>query len=202
MSALLFHQGRINIPNLLTLMRILLIPLLVAAFYLPYHWSHIAAGVLFALAAITDWFDGYLARRLGQMTPFGAFLDPVADKLIVVVALVLLVESYTNIWITLAASIIIAREVAVSALREWMAELGKRASIAVSYLGKIKTCLQMLAITGLLALRPDMTQSLTLMMCTVLMVSAVLTLWSMIIYLKIAWPLFKLDLHQSPSAHD
>lgn len=188
MSPLFTHQGHINVPNLLTLIRISLIPFLVIAFYLPYAWSHFAAGFLFALASITDWLDGYLARRLGQATPFGAFLDPVADKLMVVVALVLLVESHVNPLLTLAACIIVAREVAVSALREWMAELGKRTSVAVSYLGKIKTLLQMIAITGLLALPSDMSNPLTLLGYILLFVSACLTLWSMIIYLKIAWP--------------
>lgn len=188
MSPLLTAEGRVNIPNLLTLTRILFIPCLVVVFYLPYSWSHLAAGFLFALASITDWFDGYLARRLGQMTPFGAFLDPVADKLMVVVALVLLVESHATPWLTLAACIIVAREVAVSALREWMAELGKRTSIAVSYLGKIKTVLQMVAITGLLAVPSDMNNPLTLFGYVLLFGSASLTLWSMIIYLKIAWP--------------
>ena len=115
-----------NIPNLLTVLRVLLIPVFILLFYLPFDWSYWAASGIFALAAVTDWFDGYLARRLEQSTPFGAFLDPVADKLMVAVALVLLVEEHANIWLTLPAAIIIGREIVVSALREWMAELGER----------------------------------------------------------------------------
>lgn len=115
-----------NIPNLLTVLRVLLIPVFILLFYLPFSWSYWAASAVFALAAVTDWFDGYLARRLEQSTPFGAFLDPVADKLMVAVALVLLVEEHSNLWLTLPAAIIIGREIVVSALREWMAELGAR----------------------------------------------------------------------------
>ena len=144
----------INIPNALTMLRILLIPVLVIVFYVPFrHHLLVAAGV-FALAAVTDWFDGYLARRLGQMTAFGAFLDPVADKLMVVTALVLLVERHDTLLFTLAACVIIGREIVVSALREWMAELGQRTSVAVSYIGKVKTAFQMVAITALLAIDP------------------------------------------------
>lgn len=113
-----------------------------------------AAALVFALAAITDWFDGYLARKLDQTSPFGAFLDPVADKLMVATALVLLVDTYSNFWITVPAIIIIGREIVISALREWMAELGKRANIAVSYVGKLKTALQMLSIFIMLAAVP------------------------------------------------
>lgn len=120
-----------NIPNLLTLLRVLLIPIFILLFYLPTSWSYLTASAVFALAAATDWLDGYLARRLGQSTPFGAFLDPVADKLMVAVALVLLVEEHANLWLTLPAVIIIGREIVVSALREWMAELGEGAGRGV-----------------------------------------------------------------------
>jgi CDP-diacylglycerol--glycerol-3-phosphate 3-phosphatidyltransferase len=154
----------ITIPNALTMMRILLVPVLVVAFYLPFRNHFPLAAVIFALAAITDWFDGYLARRLGQMTAFGAFLDPVADKLMVAVALVLLVERHDTVLFTLAACVIVGREIVVSALREWMAELGQRTSVAVSYVGKVKTVFQMVAITGL---------------------------WSMTVYLKAAWVVIK-----------
>ena len=177
----------INIPNALTLMRILLIPVLVIVFYLPFqgHWL-VAAGI-FTLAAVTDWFDGYLARRLGQMTAFGAFLDPVADKLMVTVALVLLVERHDTILFTLAATVIIGREIVVSALREWMAELGQRTSVAVSYVGKVKTALQMIAVIGLLAVNPARDAGWMLGLCYVLLYSAaVLTLWSMTAYLRAA----------------
>lgn len=114
-----------NIPNLLTVLRVLLIPIFILLFYVPYHWSYMAASSVFAVAAATDWLDGYLARRLQQSTPFGAFLDPVADKLMVAVALVLLVQTHANFWLTLPAAVIIGREIVVSALREWMAEPGR-----------------------------------------------------------------------------
>lgn len=176
-----------NIPNLLTLFRIIMIPVCVGIYYLPYGWAYMAAAVIFTAAAVTDWFDGYLARRLGQMTPFGAFLDPVADKLIVAAALVVLVETHVNIWMTLPAIVIIGREIVISALREWMAELGKRASVAVNMLGKVKTTLQMIAIVLLLSQDPTAHTSLSTLGLIALQVSAVLTLWSMIVYLRAAW---------------
>ncbi len=176
-----------NIPNLLTVLRVLLIPVFIALFYLPFSWSYWAASGVFALASATDWLDGYLARRLGQSTPFGAFLDPVADKLMVAVALVLLVAEHASLWLTLPAMIIIGREIVVSALREWMAELGARAQVAVSQLGKWKTAAQMAALIILLANPPrlDLWVSLGL---ALLLIAAVLTLWSMIQYLRAAWP--------------
>jgi CDP-diacylglycerol--glycerol-3-phosphate 3-phosphatidyltransferase len=179
----------INIPNALTMLRILLIPVLVVVYYTPFnHHLWVAAGI-FALAAVTDWFDGYLARRLGQMTAFGAFLDPVADKLMVVIALVLLVERYDSVLFTMAACVIIGREIVISALREWMAELGERTSVAVSYVGKVKTAFQMVAITGLLAIDPVTDEGWLLALCyIVLYAAAILTLWSMFIYLRAAWP--------------
>jgi CDP-diacylglycerol--glycerol-3-phosphate 3-phosphatidyltransferase len=118
-----------NIPNFLTLLRVLLIPIFILLFYLPFSWSYWAASAVFALAAVTDWLDGYLARRWRQSTPFGAFLDPVADKLMVTTALVLLTAEHANLWLTVPASIIIGREIVVSALREWMAELGARGQV-------------------------------------------------------------------------
>lgn len=182
----------INIPNALTILRILLIPVLVVVFYLPFHNHLIVAAVIFALGAVTDWIDGYLARRLGQMTPFGAFLDPVADKLMVAVTLVLLVERHDTVLFTLAACVIIGREIVISALREWMAELGQRTSVAVSYIGKVKTAAQMIAITGLLAIDPARDESWLLGLCyLVLYTAAVLTLWSMFVYLKAAWVVIK-----------
>ncbi|MBB3329252.1 CDP-diacylglycerol--glycerol-3-phosphate 3-phosphatidyltransferase [Halomonas campaniensis] len=175
-----------NIPNLLTLARIAFIPLLVVLFYLPFAWSMPLAAALFALASITDWLDGYLARRWNQATPFGAFLDPVADKLMVAVALALLIERYEAIWLTLPALVIIGREIVISALREWMAEMGKRGKVAVSWIGKVKTTLQMVAIFLLLAFAPG-TPIAALAVAT-LYVAAVLTLWSMFLYLRAAWP--------------
>ena len=182
----------INIPNTLTLMRIGLIPVLVLVFYLPFENHLMVAAAIFALAAVTDWLDGYLARRLGQTTAFGAFLDPVADKLMVAVALVLLVERHDRQLFTLAACVIIGREIVISALREWMAELGERTSLAVSYVGKVKTAFQMVAITDLLAIDPATNEGWLLALCyVVLYIAAVLTLWSMFIYLKAAWLVMK-----------
>ncbi|WAH56711.1 CDP-diacylglycerol--glycerol-3-phosphate 3-phosphatidyltransferase [Pseudomonas silvicola] len=176
-----------NIPNLLTVLRVLLIPFFILLFYLPYTWSYAAASTVFAIAAATDWLDGYLARRLEQSTPFGAFLDPVADKLMVAVALVLLVQEHHNVWLTLPAAVIIGREIVVSALREWMAEIGARAHVAVSSMGKWKTAAQMLALVILLA-NPAQIDFWVLLGYTLLMVAAGLTLWSMAHYLRAAWP--------------
>ncbi|OJA04979.1 CDP-diacylglycerol--glycerol-3-phosphate 3-phosphatidyltransferase [Halomonas sp. QHL1] len=175
-----------NIPNILTLARIAFIPLLVVLFYLPFSWSMPVAAGLFGLASITDWLDGYLARRWNQSTPFGAFLDPVADKLMVVVALALLIERYDTLVLTLPALVIIGREIVISALREWMAEMGKRGMVAVSWVGKLKTTLQMVSLLILLALPP--THEFALLGVVVLYTAALLTLWSMIQYLKAAWP--------------
>ena len=178
----------LNLPNVLTLLRIALIPVFVLLFYLPLRWSHLACALVFALAAATDWLDGYLARRLHQTSAFGAFLDPVADKLMVAVALVLLVQTNPTIWFTVPAAIIVGREIAISALREWMAELGKRATVAVSVVGKFKTTAQMLALLLLLyadPIGPFPTHAVGL---TLLIVAAALTLWSMTVYLLAAWP--------------
>ncbi|MCV6613127.1 MAG: CDP-diacylglycerol--glycerol-3-phosphate 3-phosphatidyltransferase [Amphritea sp.] len=175
-----------KIPNILTLMRIVLIPIFVVVYYLPYAWAPMAAAGVFFLAGVTDWLDGYLARKLEQTSPFGAFLDPVADKLMVATALVLLVDTFSTFWITVPAGIIIGREIVISALREWMAELGKRANIAVSQIGKAKTALQMLAIFLMLGAIPYGTVSWVGIVS--LYLASVLTLWSMYVYLKAAWP--------------
>ncbi|MGM0825742.1 MAG: CDP-diacylglycerol--glycerol-3-phosphate 3-phosphatidyltransferase [Pseudomonadota bacterium] len=175
-----------NIPNILTLARIAFIPLLVVLFYLPFSWSMPLAAGLFGLASITDWLDGYLARRWDQSTPFGAFLDPVADKLMVVVALALLIERFDTLVLTLPALVIIGREIVISALREWMAEMGKRGMVAVSWIGKLKTTLQMVALLVLLAFSPE--HPLAQLGVVILYAAAILTLWSMIQYLKSAWP--------------
>lgn len=181
-----------NIPNALTLFRIVLIPVFVLIFYWPFKGSYIVSATIFGLAAVTDWLDGYFARKLDQSTPFGAFLDPVADKLMVAMALVLLVERFGIWWFSLPAVVIIGREIVVSALREWMAELGKRTSIAVSYVGKIKTTFQMVAILVLLA-APERSGIMLQLGVLLLYLSAILTLWSMIIYLRAAWPSFELN---------
>ena len=175
-----------NIPNILTLLRVALIPIFILLFYMPFHWSYLAAALVCTMASVTDWLDGYLARKLQQSTPFGAFLDPVADKLMVVIALVLLVQHHANFWVTAPAAIIIGRELVISALREWMAEMGARAHVAVSKLGKYKTALQMVALVVLLANPPELTLWV-IVGYILLAMSAVLTLWSMMIYLKAAW---------------
>lgn len=185
-----------NIPNLLTLLRVLLIPVFILLFYLPFEWSYLAASGVFAVASLTDWLDGYLARRWEQSTPFGAFLDPVADKLMVAVALVLLVEEHASFLLTLPAAIIIGREIVVSALREWMAEVGARAQVAVSNLGKWKTAAQMAALVILLANPPELTPFVVLGYL-LLIVAAVLTLWSMVHYLLAAWPHLNVDVEKN-----
>lgn len=141
----------LTIPNLLTFLRLLLIPIFVVVYFLEWKWAHQFAAILFWFAAITDWFDGYLARKLQQATPFGAFLDPVADKLIVAAALLLITHHYNAIWVTIPAIILLMREIYVSALREWMAIRGYSAQVKVSIWGKAKTMAQMLAIIGLLS---------------------------------------------------
>ncbi len=177
-----------TIPNLLTALRIALIPAVVLLFYLPYDWADMACGLMFGLAGITDSFDGYLARRLGQVSPLGEFLDPVADKLMVATALVLIVSRDPAWYVTLMAAVIIGREIAISALREWMAEIGARTKVAVSALGKFKTILQIVGLSMLL-FRQDL---LFLPMYDIGLaltgLAAALTLWSMAAYLKLAWP--------------
>jgi len=184
-----------NAPNLLTLLRIFLIPVFIAAYYLPFRWAPLLATTLFVLAALTDWLDGYLARRLNQASPFGAFLDPVADKLMVASALVLLTADprvhsmvLDNRLFTIVVLIIVGREITVSALREWMAELGERARVAVSFLGKFKTIGQMVAIPFLLYREPLFGLPVFRVGELLLYLAAGLTLWSMVIYLRAAWP--------------
>ena len=177
-----------NIPTFLTFIRIGLIPIFVLAYYLPVTWANIATTGVFVLAGVTDWFDGYLARRLNQTSAFGAFLDPVADKLMVAVALILLMQTHPNAWMAVPAAIIIGREIAVSALREWMAELGKRAHVAVSFLGKYKTAAQILALILLLYHQPLLGLPTYRMGLVLLYLAVLLTLWSMFVYLKAAWP--------------
>jgi CDP-diacylglycerol--glycerol-3-phosphate 3-phosphatidyltransferase/cardiolipin synthase len=182
----------LNIPNLLTWFRILLIPLVVAVFYLPDSWlqqqeKNLAATIIFAVAAITDWLDGYLARVLNQTSAFGAFLDPVADKLMVAAALTVLVQlGRVDAFV---AFVIIGREITISALREWMAKIGRSKSVAVSLIGKIKTIAQMVAILLLLYHAPIMGMVDSFEIGTLLIyVAAVLTVWSMFYYLRLALP--------------
>ena len=178
-----------TIPNILTLLRIILIPVLVVVFYMPGQWSYQLSAAIFGLAAVTDWLDGYLARRWEQTSAFGAFLDPVADKLMVAVALVLLVQDNPSPLFAVPAAIIIGREIVISALREWMAEIGARTKVAVSIVGKVKTTLQMVSIVLLLykvPLGPLPTHTTGVIL---LYIAAILTLWSMFVYLKAAWPI-------------
>ncbi len=181
----------INLPNLLTWLRILSIPLLIGVFYCPADWfddqqRNLLATVLFVAAALTDWLDGYLARKLNQMSAFGAFLDPVADKLMVAAALILLVE--VERLGAVVAIIIIGREIAISALREWMASLGKGKSVAVSMIGKVKTAFQMAAIPMLLYHDSLGTLPIADIGYWLIHIAAALTLISMFYYLKLAAP--------------
>ena len=175
-----------NTPNLLTLLRIILIPVYVGVFYIPSPWAHFTCALVFSVAALTDWLDGYLARRWEQTSSLGAFLDPVADKLMVAVALVLLVQADPRAVLALPAAVIIGREITVSALREWMAELGARARVAVSKVGKLKTTAQMVAI--ILLILADVDSSIYDLGMVLLYVAAALTIWSMMLYLRAAWP--------------
>lgn len=174
-----------NLPNILTFSRIAMIPLFLLVFFMPFQWAYMGSAIIFAVAAVTDWLDGYLARRWDQSTPLGAFLDPVADKLMVAGALAVLIHDYSSLFLTIPGIVIIGREIVISALREWMAEMGKRASVAVSLIGKIKTGFQMVAIVMLLAYPPG--EPVALAGLVMLVVAAALTLWSMCVYLNAAW---------------
>lgn len=176
----------VNLPNTLTLTRIVLIPVFILVYYLPWNWAHGAAAVIFFVASFTDWLDGYLARKLQQLSPFGAFLDPVADKLLVASSLLILAAEHTIHWITLPAIVIVGREIVISGLREWMAELGRRASVAVNFVGKIKTAAQMTALCLLIAYRPGL-EYFQVLGVILLYLAAILTIWSMVIYFLIAW---------------
>ncbi|ARP94832.1 CDP-diacylglycerol--glycerol-3-phosphate 3-phosphatidyltransferase [Bordetella genomosp. 13] len=180
-----------NIPIILTWLRIAMIPLVVGLFYIPDSWMSVPmrdtlAACAFILAALTDWFDGWLARRWNQTSAFGAFLDPVADKLMVCAALLVLLD--LNRVDAFIALIIIGREITISALREWMAKIGASASVAVHRLGKFKTAAQMIAIPCLLYGRPLANVDLLWVGFWLIVVAAVLTVWSMLYYLQRAWP--------------
>src|SRR6185295_8069987 len=179
---------RFNLPNALTWFRILAIPLVVLVFYWPAPWARPAAGLLFGFAGITDYLDGYLARRLKQTSNFGAFLDPVADKLIVTTALVLLVAADPRQVLTIAAAIIVGREITVSALREWMSQIGARAHVAVSWFDKWKTAAQIVGIGLMLYREPVFGQPVYTYGEWLLYAAVALTLWSMIDYLRAAGP--------------
>ena len=175
-----------NLPTNLTLLRIALIPLLAVVFYLPWQYSNITCTLIFLLAGFTDWLDGYLARKMQLETPFGAFLDPVADKLMVTIVLVFIVQQQASPYLAIPAAIIIGRELTIASLREWMAEIGQRTKVKVSKLGKWKTSAQMLAI-GFLLYREDIWGiPINHIGYGLLYIAAVLTLWSMTHYLRAA----------------
>jgi CDP-diacylglycerol---glycerol-3-phosphate 3-phosphatidyltransferase len=192
---------KLTVPTMLTLLRMMLIPVLVLVFYLPFNWTNFAAAFVFILASVTDWLDGWIARAYNQSSAFGAFLDPVADKLMVAVALLLIVQKHPTPWMALWAAVIIGREIAVSALREWMAELGQRAKVKVATIGKIKTIVQMVALTFLLYFEPlqftlaGRTWSVPVFIIGdwMLAAAALLTLWSGLAYLHAAWPALRED---------
>jgi CDP-diacylglycerol--glycerol-3-phosphate 3-phosphatidyltransferase len=181
-------RSHFNLPNTLTWLRILMIPGVVILYYLPFWWAHPAAGVGFALAGITDTLDGYFARKLGLTSRLGAFLDPVADKLIVAAALVLIVSADSRWFVVIMAIVIIGREIAVSALREWMAEIGARGRIKVSQLAKYKTIMQITGLSMMLFHHRLLGIAIYELGVVLTAIAAVLTLWSMILYLRLAWP--------------
>lgn len=177
-----------NIPLFLTFLRLSAIPVFGIVYFLPFRWAHPAAAIIFLIAAFTDWLDGYLARSLSQITDFGAFLDPVADKLLVAVALIFVVGEHYVPYLSIPAAVIVGREIAISALREWMAEIGKRTSVAVSFVAKVKTTMQLLALILLLWYSQGSHVSILWFGVALLCLAALLTLWTMIVYLKVAWP--------------
>ncbi|MBN4069066.1 CDP-diacylglycerol--glycerol-3-phosphate 3-phosphatidyltransferase [Beggiatoa alba] len=191
-----------TLPTQLTLLRIFLIPIFVVVFYLPYDWSPVASALIFGFAAATDWLDGFLARKLNQASALGAFLDPVADKLMVAVALVLLTQKQPTLYFAIPAAVIICREIAVSALREWMAELGESASVAVSMMGKVKTTAQMIAIFLLLYAQPIAGIDSFYVGYVLFYVAAILTLWSMVLYINAAWPTLMRHKGVAPNNND
>ena len=185
-----------NIATFVTILRVLAIPVFIAIYYSSIPSSNLIAAVIFILASLTDWLDGYLARKLNQCSDFGAFLDPVADKLLVTATLVMLAANYTSPWFVAPAAIMVAREVLISALREWMSSTNQRDIVAVGYIGKLKTTAQMLAIIVLLAATPENFNWLLITGYVLIYISVILTLWSMFSYLKSAWPVIYEDLKQ------
>lgn len=180
---------KFNIPNILTLFRIALIPVLVIVFYWPeFENQHVVLASIFFVGGVTDWFDGYLARVLNQQSDFGAFLDPVADKLSVSIALVLIVSAHPGAFVAIPAAVIIGREITISALREWMASIGDNTKVKVSIIGKFKTAGQLWAIGFMLYEQPIGWFSPLQFGYLLLYISAALTLWSMVTYLIAAWP--------------
>jgi CDP-diacylglycerol--glycerol-3-phosphate 3-phosphatidyltransferase len=188
---------RINLPTWLTLFRVLLLPVMVVVFYLPFRWSNLGAAAVFVIAGFTDWLDGYLARRMNLTSAFGAFLDPVADKLMVAVTLFLLVQSHPGGWqgvlLAVTASVIVGREISVSALREWMAQIGARSKVKVAFLGKLKTLAQMVALVVLLVQHDTESLASYNVGEALLVLAGILTIWSGLDYLRAAWPSLRGD---------
>lgn len=188
---------QLTLPTILTLFRIALLPVIVIVFYLPEYyapaksWSNLAAAGIFIAAAITDWLDGWIARRYNMSSAFGAFLDPVADKLMVAVALFLIVQQNPTSVMAVASAIIVGREISISALREWMAELGQRAKVGVAWIGKFKTAMQIIAIVVCLHQRDLPELRLYRIGEGLLIVAAVLTIWSGFLYVRAAWPIMR-----------
>lgn len=177
-----------NLENTVAIHRIAFIPILVIVFYLPFEWRYLASACIFALASVTDWFDGSIARKLKKTSPFGAFLDPLADKLLVATALILLVEAHDNAILAIPALMIISTEIVVSALREWMVQFSEQRSVAASFMAKVKTGFQVVAIVVLLAIGPLADDFLIVIGLVLLYAAVVLTLWSMYLNVKLAWP--------------
>ena len=187
----------LTLPTILTLFRIGLLPVIIVVFYLPEFfpatrsWSNLAAAGIFIAAAITDWLDGWIARRYNMSSAFGAFLDPVADKLMVAVALFLIVQQNPSMMMAVASAVIVGREISISALREWMAELGQRAAVSVAWIGKLKTLMQIVAIVVCLHQRDFPELRLYRIGESLLIIAAVLTIWSAFIYVRAAWPIMR-----------
>jgi len=187
----LSHKLSKNLPNILTVSRVVLIPVMLLFFYLPVEWNRVAACTVFFFASITDFFDGYFARKHKTFSKFGAFLDPVADKLTVTTALVILLQDHPTILMMIATAVIVGREITISALREWMADLGEKTTVNVAFIGKVKTTFQMFAIGFLLYENDLWNMPVYTIGLTLLYIATVLTLWSMFVYLKAAWPMMK-----------
>jgi len=193
---------RVTLPTILTLFRIALLPVMVLVFYAPFRGANIAAALVFLAAALTDWLDGFIARRFNLGSAFGAFLDPVADKLMVAVTLFLLVQSHPTALLAVTAAVIVGREIGISALREWMAELGMRSRVRVAMLGKVKTVMQIVAIVVLLLEHDKEAQPLRNWYVgeSLLVIAAGLTIWSGLAYLRAAWPYMRDTDHSGESS--
>ncbi len=188
---------KLNLANFLTLLRIAAIPVVVICFYSPMEYARPIAAILFGLAAVTDMIDGWVARKFGQMSRFGEFLDPVADKLMVAIVLVMLVQAQSGWFEDIIAMIIIGREITISALREWMATIGERANVKVDITGKIKTTLQMFGIAFMVYRNDLFGIPIYTIGFVLLVLAAIMTIWSMIVYLRAAWPYIMADENQA-----